>query len=181
MWYQTVLFPSNEHGCLSQVLCCSISYHHSRLMQCTSCPPCRPSQWKYVMNMSRVAYVHPILWDLHNLDDLLSTVTAAAAAGVLALLCEPKTHCTTVSNAHLHRDTSIGKFTPVSLEGFPHDNLMKRTLTGGSYNLTLYLATSITAPQDAHKRLVMQVAEWLTASLYQCSREVSDMSWLHNL
>ena len=34
---------------------------------------------------------------------------------------------------------------------------------------------SITAPQDAHKRLVMQVAEWLTASLYQCSREVSDM------
>jgi len=25
--------------------------------------------------------------------------------------------------------------------------------------------TSITAPQDAHKRLVMQVAEWLTASL----------------
>ena len=35
---------------------------------------------------------------------------------------------------------------------------------------------SITAPQDAHKRLVMQVAEWLTASLYQCSREVSDMS-----
>ena len=36
--------------------------------------------------------------------------------------------------------------------------------------------TSITASQDAHKRLVMQVAEWLTASLYQCSREVSDMS-----
>ena len=33
--------------------------------------------------------------------------------------------------------------------------------------------------QDAHERL--QVAEWLTASLYQCSREVSDMSWLHNL
>ena len=25
---------------------------------------------------------------------------------------------------------------------------------------------SITAPQDAHKKLAMQVAEWLTASLY---------------
>ena len=34
---------------------------------------------------------------------------------------------------------------------------------------------SITAPQD-HKRLVMQVTEWLTASLCQCSREVSNMS-----
>jgi len=38
------------------------------------------------------------------------------------------------------------------------------------------LILSIITPQDAHKRLVMQVAEWLTASLYQCSREVSDMS-----
>ena len=36
-----------------------------------------------------------------------------------------------------------------------------------------HLATSLTAPQDAHQRL--QVAEWLTASLYQCSREVSDL------
>ena len=35
------------------------------------------------------------------------------------------------------------------------------------------ISLSITAPQDAHKRLVMQVAEWLTGSLYQCSREVS--------
>ena len=42
------------------------------------------------------------------------------------------------------------------------------------YYISLF--TSITAPQDAHKRLVMQVAEWVTASLYQCSREVSDMS-----
>ena len=35
------------------------------------------------------------------------------------------------------------------------------------------ISSSITTPQDAHKRLVMQVAEWLTGSLYQCSREVS--------
>ena len=43
-------------------------------------------------------------------------------------------------------------------------------------DITFFCITSITAPQDVHKRLVMQVAEWLTASLYQCSREVSDMS-----
>ena len=43
-------------------------------------------------------------------------------------------------------------------------------------DITFFCITSITTPQDAHKRLVMQVAEWLTASLYQCSREVSDMS-----
>ena len=36
--------------------------------------------------------------------------------------------------------------------------------------------TSIATLQDAHKRLVLKVAEWLTASLYQSSREVSDMS-----
>ena len=35
----------------------------------------------------------------------------------------------------------------------------------------------MTAPQDAHKRLVLQVAEWLTASLHQGSREASDMSF----
>ena len=33
----------------------------------------------------------------------------------------------------------------------------------------IWRESSITAPQDAHKRL--QVAEWHTASLYQCSRE----------
>ena len=59
--------------------------------------------------LSRVTYVHPVLWDLHNLDNLLSTVAAAGATGVLALLRELKTHCTTVSNTHLHRDTPIGK------------------------------------------------------------------------
>ena len=42
--------------------------------------------------------------------------------------------------------------------------------------VTSIFSTSITAPQDAHTRLVMQVADWLTASLYQCSRGVSDMS-----
>ena len=42
--------------------------------------------------------------------------------------------------------------------------------------VTSIFFTSKTAPQDAHTRLVMQVANWLTASLYQCSREVSDMS-----
>ena len=41
--------------------------------------------------------------------------------------------------------------------------------------------SSITTHQDAHRRLVMQVAEWLTASLDQCSRKVSDMGWLHYL
>ena len=29
--------------------------------------------------------------------------------------------------------------------------------------------------QDAHKRLVLQVAEWITASLYQGSREETDI------
>ena len=38
------------------------------------------------------------------------------------------------------------------------------------YQLSLPMS-SITAPQDAHKRLVLQVAEWFTASLFQCSRE----------
>ena len=42
--------------------------------------------------------------------------------------------------------------------------------------IVIIVITSMTTPQDAHKRLVMQVAEWLTASRYQCSREVSDMS-----
>ena len=42
--------------------------------------------------------------------------------------------------------------------------------------LFVYGYSSITAPQDAYKRLMVQVAEWLTASLYQCSRKVSDMS-----
>jgi len=48
-----------------------------------------------------------------------------------------------------------------------------------SYLLKLH-GSSITTPQDAHKRLVLQITEWLTASLlvYQCSRKVSDMSWL---
>ena len=32
-------------------------------------------------------------------------------------------------------------------------------------NFLLFSFLSITAPQDAHKRLVLQVAEWLTASL----------------
>ena len=31
--------------------------------------------------------------------------------------------------------------------------------------INLHSVSSITAPQDAHKRLVLQVAEWLTASL----------------
>ena len=35
-----------------------------------------------------------------------------------------------------------------------------------SYLLNLH-GSSITTPQDARKRLVLQVAEWLTASLYQ--------------
>ena len=39
-----------------------------------------------------------------------------------------------------------------------------------------FFISSITAPQDAHKRLVLQVGGWLTASLYQCSREEPDMS-----
>ena len=34
----------------------------------------------------------------------------------------------------------------------------------------MHYVMSITTPQDAHKRLVLQVAEWLTASLYQHSR-----------
>ena len=39
------------------------------------------------------------------------------------------------------------------------------------FRLVLFslICSSINAPQDAHERLVMQVAEWLTASLYQCS------------
>ena len=47
----------------------------------------------------------------------------------------------------------------------------------GSFKLHLGGVNTIIT-QDAHKRtwLVMQVAEWLTASLYQCSRELSDMS-----
>ena len=43
-------------------------------------------------------------------------------------------------------------------------------------NNYVFLSTSITTSQDAHKRLVVQVVEWLTASLYQCSRELLDMS-----
>ena len=42
-----------------------------------------------------------------------------------------------------------------------------------NHNISVHNAT---APQDAHKRLVMQVAEWLTAPLYKGSREVSNMS-----
>ena len=30
-------------------------------------------------------------------------------------------------------------------------------------NIIMYVCMSITAPQDAHKKLVLQVAEWLTA------------------
>ena len=33
--YRTVLFASNERSCLSQDLCCSITWHPSRLVQCT--------------------------------------------------------------------------------------------------------------------------------------------------
>ena len=54
-------------------------------------------------------------------------------------------------------------------------NFCKDSSVAGVFILDT-LRLSITAPQDAHKRLVMQIAEWLTTSLYQCSREVSDMS-----
>ena len=47
---------------------------------------------------------------------------------------------------------------------------VKATVSFGN-RLTLSIS-SITAPQDAHKRLLLQVTEWLTALLYQCSREV---------
>ena len=59
----------------------------------------------------------------------------------------------------------------------------KRTNLQTCTGSVLQLLSSITTPQDAHTRLVLHVAEWLTASLYQyqCSREVSDMSWLYNL
>ena len=33
--YRAILFASNEHGCLGRDLCCSVSCHPSRLMQCT--------------------------------------------------------------------------------------------------------------------------------------------------
>ena len=43
-----------------------------------------------------------------------------------------------------------------------------------AFKVKYFFISSITAPQDAHRRLVLQVTEWLTASLYQCSRKVSD-------
>ena len=57
-----------------------------------------------------------------------------------------------------------------------HSDLRFNPFSGLCINLVILYYLSITAPQDAHKRLVMQVAEVLTASLYQCSREVSHMS-----
>ena len=42
-----------------------------------------------------------------------------------------------------------------------------------SHDYIMYIQfSSITAPQGAHKRLVMQVAEWLTAPLYYTRPEV---------
>ena len=38
--------------------------------------------------------------------------------------------------------------------------------------------SSVTAPQDAHKKLVLQVAEWLTASYYQGSGEEPGHAWV---
>ena len=51
-----------------------------------------------------------------------------------------------------------------------HSDLRSNSSSGLCINLCyLYCMSTTTAPQDAHKRFVMQVAEWLTASLYQAN------------
>ena len=62
---------------------------------------------------------------------------------------------------------------PGSLSSSPHKSLGTRLSPHKTNMVLLFFCaeSSITAPQDAHKRLVVQVAEWLAAGFKGGARQ----------